>query len=277
MNNTSFGSDPELCLFDNEQKKFVSAINVLPGRDKHNPIELGDGIKMYHDNILVEASMPPAFTKQEFLGRITITLQKMREFLGNKYSLVPKASHIFDSTELENEKAWEAGCDPNFDAYKNGEQNMAPKFDSGLRSGSFHIHLGNEKLMDWATKLKAIQLLDIFVGVSSILFDSDETASARRKLYGKAGEFRPTEYGLEYRVLGPFPLRSAKATELVIDLIEHVMNHIESNTYEQILSVINSEDVQNAINLNNKELAESILLKANLPEELFNRVKNFSL
>lgn len=47
MDEITLGSDPELFLYDTEQKKIVSAIPVLGKHDKYNPIDLGDGIKMY--------------------------------------------------------------------------------------------------------------------------------------------------------------------------------------------------------------------------------------
>ena len=41
-------------------------------------------------------------------------------------------------------------------------------------------------------------MLDVYLGLDSLTYDKDVE---RRELYGKAGAFRPKEYGVEYRVL----------------------------------------------------------------------------
>ncbi len=50
-----------------------------------------------------------------------------------------------------------------------------------------------------------VKQLDYFLGIPSLLLDKDEE---RRHLYGKAGAFRPKPYGVEYRVLSNFWLKS---------------------------------------------------------------------
>jgi len=45
-----------------------------------------------------------------------------------------------------------------------------------------------------------IKLLDIILGITSVLMDN-RTNKERRKMYGKAGDYRLKSYGIEYRVL----------------------------------------------------------------------------
>ncbi len=270
----TIGSDPELMLFDRNERRIVSSIPVIK-QDKHNPIDLGDGAKMYSDNVLVEASFPPASTKSEFLSTVRSVLGKMHSHLGNRYALIPKAAHVYDADDLKEKKAAESGCNDNFDVYLR-RKGPPPPFTSGLRTGSFHIHVGHEELLAPENKDKMIRIMDIFVGCSSVLFDGDETSPMRRALYGKAGEFRPTSYGVEYRVLGNFALRSPKATELVVDLVEHCMDVTLQKKDEAILAKINPTDVQHAINDNMRGLAKSILIKAGVPTSMLVRAGRLS-
>lgn len=270
---TTLGSDPELLLFDLHQGKIVSAITVL-GRDKHDPIDLGDGIKMYSDNVLVEAAFPPADSKQGILDSFRKVFSRMKNQLGERYTLLPMASHVYADDELKEPVAWESGCSPNYDVYAR-KSNLPADFTNGLRTGSFHIHIGNadwkkkdcsQKLLTLESKEQAIKLLDIFVGVSSVIFDRDPTAHARRRLYGKAGEFRPTPYGVEYRVLGNFPLRSPAATMLVFDLVDLALDHVRSDTEKDALAMFKEEEVRSAINDHDVGLAEMIC--SALPDHL---------
>ncbi len=273
--NLSFGSDPEFCLWSVTKKKIVSSIPVLK-KYKHNPIKLGDNINFYADNVLAETSFPPVANTEGMIDRLRTVFTRIQESLGDKYRLLPKASHVYDADELKEKKAWEAGCDPNFNVY-DGTMNPPADFEAGngLRSGSCHIHIGeNEgKLSTFEMREAIIKLMDIYVGAASILFDKDDSAAARRALYGKAGEFRMCPYGAEYRVLGPFVLRSPKTIELTFDLVNHALSHIDNGTDQDALKLVKENDVIVAINNNDKQLAEKVLIKAQLPASLMKRVK----
>ena len=60
------GQDPEAFIQRASDGKIMSAIPILK-RDKHNPIDLGDGIKIYADNSQIEFSMRPYQEKNEML------------------------------------------------------------------------------------------------------------------------------------------------------------------------------------------------------------------
>lgn len=274
----TLGSDPELCLFNRTKKKIVSAIPVLKN-DKYSPADLGNGIRMYADNVLVETAFPPCNSKQHILDTLADVFNRMQKRLGDKFGLVPKAAHVYDKSELKDKKAWEAGCDPNFNAYA-GMVNPAPSFTNGLRTGSFHIHIGNKHYETDETTLSTfdgrhdvIKLLDVLVGVPSIVFDKDESSSQRRALYGKSGEFRPTPYGVEYRVLGNFALRSPKCTELVFDLVDYAIEHIKKGSFIDVLKLADEKDVRATIDNNDAKLGLSVLKKVKLPSSLLKRIQ----
>jgi hypothetical protein len=284
----TFGADPELMLQEKETGRMVNSIPVLK-HNKHDPISLGDGIKMYSDNVLVETSFPPSHSREGFISRLRQALQRMTDKIGPKYRLEPKAAHVYDFGELgpkpksmvgELPVEWEIGCNPNFDVYARAPRIPEP-FADGLRTGSFHVHVGNDawkskqdkRLLDMTTKEHAIKLLDIYLGCSSVIFDNDPTSLARRALYGKAGEFRPTPYGVEYRCLSNYALRSPDLASLVIDLTEFAMKFIEDGTSEDVIRSVDESIVRKAINHNNKGFAAAILARSGLSDSLWARVQ----
>lgn len=279
----TFGADPELMLFSTEENKIVSSIPVLK-QDKNNPIDLGDGIKMYADNVLVETAFPPSKTKEGMLTLMQTVFSRMQEKLGDKYRLLPKAAHIFEPAQLKIEHGidpFEIGCVPSIDVYEQAVL-MPNGFPDGLRTGSFHIHLGNQDynkkkngghFLTFNSRENTIKLMDVFVGCASILFDKDESSVTRRKLYGQAGNFRITPYGIEWRTLGNYALTSRTLTEFVLDLVGHVVSHVNNGTEQDILKLVDPTVVREAINTCNIKLAEDILIKALLPANLLAAAK----
>lgn len=55
--------------------------------------------------------------------------------------------------------------------------------------------------------------MDLYLGVPSVLIDPD---TRRRSLYGKAGCFRLTDYGVEYRVLSGYFIKDEITTTWVL-------------------------------------------------------------
>lgn len=96
----------------------------------------------------------------------------------------------------------------------------------------------------------------MYLGVPSVLKDKD---TKRRSLYGKAGCFRLTPYGLEYRVLSSYFMSTKTALAWVWDGIWKAIS-----AYNDELPVASSELVQKAINESNKEIAETLIKKYKL-------------
>ena len=271
----SYGNDIEFHVFDKIKNKMVSAIDVLNGRDKYNPIDLGDGIMCYHDNILIETSFPPYYSKDEMFNRLETVIGRIHKLIGDNYELVPHAAHVYDKEALTNPKALESGCSVNFNAYTVAP-NPPTQFKGGLRSAGFHCHVGskNEILKDFNTKINTVKALDIYLGVASVIFNPDKTEINRRKIYGRSSEHRPCDAfnGFEYRPLSPGILRSRETTELAFDLFNYTLKQVEDNKLEEILSLVDSKDVQCAIDNCDVKLAKQVLSKAKLPKDLMNRV-----
>lgn len=206
----TIGADPELFLVRNGD--FISSIGLIGG-SKHNPRALGDkpGFFVQEDNVAVEFNIPPAKTLAEFCDSIQYgytQITKEVEAFGVRPEAI--ASAIFPPTQLEDPAAQQFGCDPDFNAWKNGRRNPRPRAKNPrLRSCGGHIHVGlpSDMVVD---KHRAIQLMDLYLGVPSVMMDEDQQ---RRQLYGKAGAYRDTDYGFEYRTLSNFWLSRPELVE----------------------------------------------------------------
>jgi hypothetical protein len=272
--NTTLGTDPELFVWGRRQNRMVSALKVL-GVDKHKPILLDRGVKVYADNALAEASMPPEESVDGIVSRTGDAIRQLKSKIGREYDLVAAAAHVFDKREMGSKKLWEIGCNPNFNAYTR-QQNIPQQFNDTMRTGSFHIHIGDDSLRGEIgknpNKETIIKVLDIYLGCASVIFDKDDTALRRRKYYGKAGEFRPTPYGVEYRVLGNWSLRSQETTKLCFDLALYALSHIHDGTGQAVCEAVGENDPQEAINENNPLVASDVLLKAATPDHFLDRI-----
>lgn len=258
----TIGSDPEFMLFDISANMYVSALDVLKN-DKYSPIDLGNGIMMYADNVLVEFSFPPSNTVTGFIDTMRIAILAGAERL-NRYGplvLHPIASMDFHESQLQNPKAKEAGCSPNFDAWGSCV-NMPPNLTGNRRTGSFHIHVGHPTLDTKPRKERMIKLLDRYLGMASVLADKDPSSILRRKLYGKAGEFRPTPYGIEYRVLGPYFLRKPALVAGCMELMVMAFNAMDIPEPDELtIQGVDIETIKRCINQGNEEYAkESMVL-----------------
>ncbi len=266
-------------LVDAASGGIVSAIPILKN-DKHTPHDLGMGVKLYADNTLLEASFPPSFTVATGVMRMRHVLRKIKEKLGDDFRLAAKAAHVFSGLPPKPDDElvlkWLNFCvyDPDDTPRK-----QSP-FQNGLRTGSFHIHVGNKKFLDQTqdflltqqSKKDAIKLMDIFVGCSSVIFDRDETSNMRKALYGKAGEYRPTRYGIEYRVLGNYALRKPELVQLCYNLTAFAMDVLANGLAQDVFDSVDEALVINAINTSNVNDARDVLQDASLPWKLFTEV-----
>lgn len=260
----SLGADPELMLKDDTQGRIVNALSVI-GRDKDDPVVLPCGEKYYADNVLFEFSVKPADTASKAADNVGISLREAASLLPD-HSFVAQSAHVFDSDQLTSPSAWQIGCTPSFNAWTEAVT-PAAKYDNNLRTGSFHVHIGHDGLGKLKDKLLYVRLLDIYLGCASVLFDKDSSVYARRKLYGKAGEFRPTPYGLEYRVLGNYALRNRKLTEFVFNLAAWVVLASKDEAIK-VVNRIGSIHPQVAINEGDKSAAMEVLKMANTPDRI---------
>lgn len=251
----TIGADPELFIINKKTGKVVSSIGIIPG-EKGNPYrskDMPEGFGLEIDNILAEFNIPPVTTEKDFISSVEYMKDYIRKFISEKdpdLDIQCTASMEVDDDQLQSPEAKLFGCSVDYNAYTE-EPNPKPKGEAtNLRSAGFHIHIGYED-NNVDTSVMLIKYLDAYLGVPSVLKDPD---SKRRSLYGKAGCFRLTSYGLEYRVLSSYFLSSKESLSWIW---ERVMAAIAA--YEDGLALPDSESVQKAINNSNKVLARKII------------------
>ncbi len=234
------GADPELFLRNQEQ--LISVVGILGG-SKVNPLPIGEGCAIQEDNVAAEFCIPPAMDVNQFTASIQYALSDINtraEALGLTLAKLT-ASGEFSKDQLNNRQARTFGCDPDFNAYT-GEANPRPRTANKLlRSAGGHVHVGTkEDIID------VVQTLDLMLGVPSVLIDNDEE---RRKLYGKAGCFRPKPYGVEYRTLSNFWIWDVKTIEWVyhrvaesISFCKEFIKEVSDDDTKLIVHTINNND-----------------------------------
>jgi len=247
----SFGSDPEFMLVSVEGK-YVSAIGKVPGT-KEDMLPLGNGHFAFHDNVLAECCPLYGKDKKEVLTNFRDCFERYANVV-HPFKLKPQASHTYPAEECLHPAAQEFGCSPEQNAYDMATVNP-PVCEKGntFRSGGGHIHLGYLKgkeypLVDFMGRWWLTRLMDLFVGLPSVLMDNDPTSQARRKLYGGAGNMRPKDYGIEYRVLSNFWLDSPRRVSLVHDLCGWLLGFMQKDDYHQELWGEYAENVRATIN-----------------------------
>ena len=246
----AFGTDPEFILCDSYGRP-KSAIGVI-GRGRGNRLE-SEGNFFFYDNVLAECTVKPAFTAEEAVENVGISLKSMSQIVA-PYKITDKATAEFDDSEMGHKEARESGCSPEFCAYgmKEVSNSKIKKLfkNSNVRTAGGHVHIGFDAGDDCEACLMAVRMLDLFLGVPSIVMDYRPGSRRRRRLYGSAGRYRQPDHGLEYRTLGNFWLSSPHLVRLVFDICSEVVRLVEEGFHESLWSVnrdlLESDDFWNA-------------------------------
>jgi hypothetical protein len=247
------GADVEVFLRNNDWK-FISAVGLIGGT-KDNPKLLDcEGHMVQEDNVAAEFNIPPCTTAEDFVKHINISMMGVLDLLPSGLFIDLHASAKFDKDQLLSLQAQEFGCSIDYNAYTLApNKKPCAKNNPTLRSIGGHLHCGyNSPCM--TINAEMIYLLDLFLGVPSILLDPD---TDRRQLYGKAGAFRPKDYGLEYRTLSSFWIANDELIKWAFRGVENAIMNINDKRYvtekyrEKVQECINNQDIELA-----KELIE---------------------
>lgn len=255
LNKFTIGADPELFIYNTKTKKVVSSIGLIPG-EKDKPFRTKDmpkGFGLEIDNVLAEFNIPPVKSLDEWLDAMNYMKDYIRKFVKKvnpDLDILCTASRLVPKDQLQSKEALMFGCDPDYNAYTQ-EVNPKPTCTSKcLRSAGFHIHFGYKKC-NIDSSLVMIKYLDAYLGVPSVLLDSD---SKRRTLYGKAGSFRLTDYGFEYRVLSSYFLSNDKLLTWVWERITTAIN-----AYYLGYSLPEPDEIRKAIDFSDSVYAKQII------------------
>ena len=255
----TLGADPEIFLAD-AAGAFISAIGKIGGtKEQPRPLlEIGEGFAVQEDNVALEYNIPPSPNKDAFRGNISRAMSYLSDHVGKMgLKLINVSATSFPVEQLRDPRALEFGCDPDFNAWKNGKPNPRPNAkDKTLRSCGGHVHVGYA--FQSADEVhQFIKLMDLYLGVPSVLMDQGEL---RKQLYGKAGAFRYKPYGCEYRSLSNFWTFSDKTIDWVWDSTRRAADALQNN-----MNI--DEDgglILEAVDHNNKLMAERLVDKYKL-------------
>lgn len=253
------GADVEWFLRD-EQGLPVPCIGLVGGTKDH-PLPLIPGKTGYmiqEDNVALEWGIPPAGSRQEFLYYCMRAREEIEEKLrsrGLKPAIVP--SMRFDAKQLDHPQAKTVGCEPDYCVWERA-MNEKPDLtgeNETLRSAGGHVHISfkiGDEIPEFPKHLPQMETVvmgcDMWLGIPFVLLDQDKE---RRKLYGKAGAFRPKPYGVEYRVLSSHWSSNPALTEWVYDQVQAMFAYIGhtadahawlSRQKEKIVKTINDGD-----------------------------------
>ena len=242
--NITIGADPELFLYDTVEEKFVSAEGRFGGT-KEEPKKISrEGCAYQEDNVMVEYNIPPCSTASEFVTNNLFMLNYLDTLLPKHIILKVEPSAEFDADELSTEQALTFGCSPDFNAWTK-DVNAKPEAENSLlRTCGGHIHIGFQEKDDIDFCITLIKNMDIFVGIPMAYL---EPTNQRKILYGKAGAFRDTSYGVEYRTPSNFWLSSDNLMKFVFDQTVKAYN----KTVEGFFPDVHYKEINEIINENN--------------------------
>ncbi len=259
------GSDPECFLF-NKIGELVSSIGIIPGSKEH-PTKTANGY-ILPDNITAEFNSVPADNAEDFIRNHQLILKDLNDLISPlDLQLNFIASVVADESLLSDPAARQAGCSIDYNAWSCGVNETPDYSNSNVRAAGGHLHISFDQASDTSDdyRTKFVRALDLVLGVPSVLYDDDVE---RRKLYGKAGSFRPKIWeagdpydGVEYRTLSNFWLRSEELMRWAFNGVKRVYENLEelSSLAESL-----SDDIIDSINNSNKAKAIQICEKVGI-------------
>lgn len=269
-----FGADPEAFITDG--KKIFGSERVIP----EGGISAWDqGPKIVRDGVQIELQLRPS-DRVEVLGSditsVFNTLKRRLAQQGLKVSFDPVVDITKEELYALSEKSREFGCAVSYNLYGL----PGPEADPSVylkRSAGGHIHMGLGKpIFDPESKQgegedvyyevdfrkDVVPLMDAIVGNTCVMLDRDPNAVERRKNYGKAGEYRLPQWGLEYRTLSNFWLRSYQLFGMVMGLSRLAVSVLHTSlmkgepVHQQLLDKIDFDKMVRAIQTNDFDLAQ---------------------
>ena len=257
----TIGTDIEVFL--QKDGEFISAIPYTEGT-KNKPVPLPSEGFVSYDNVALEFGVPPATNGPGLVNYIGATLKDLYDYLpeGIEMAFVPSAD--FPVTELEHEEAKRFGCSPDFNAWTN-EVNKIDSCEAAVsvfRTCGAHVHVRDTENSEYpflstrTGKQHMCMAMDIMLGIPCTLLDNSPAAINRRQLYGKAGCYRETPGGMEYRSLSNFWCQSPSLVQLIVGLTEDALRLVKEDKLGHLIGLLGGpQRIQELINEGNEFLA----------------------
>lgn len=276
------GCDPELFVsrtagLIRKRKAIVGSEIVIPPEG----IKVGGWGEIVRDGVQIELHPKPSTCRESlsyYIQQCFITLNDQVNIAAGRL----KQPLIIDFTPVVSlsrgdlakltPESQRLGCIPSKNIY--GKEHIEKDGTKYLtRSAAGHLHFGSTSLING--KLDPIGLVkacDVLIGNTMVMLDRDPNAALRRKVYGRAGEYRTPTHGLEYRTLSNFWLHSYQLMSFVFAMARMAFSVVgakyppsKSDYYanpmldaeEQLMKNVDLRKIEQAINTNDYELARS--------------------
>lgn len=233
--------------------------------------------KFVLDGVQVELNPRPNTCRANLGNEIAAAFRALRVHLKDMGDVKASFKTVVEVSQVEldslSDKAKVFGCAESLNTY---DKKACVGVDASTylkRSAGGHIHLGfsGDQLM-MAARERLVPILDAFVGNTCVLIDRDPEQAERRKVYGRAGEYRLPKHGLEYRTLSNFWLRAYPLMSMVMGLSRQACGILYTTVLGEegefaaqkfagwdaagaLLSCVDLEKVRIAINTNDRDLA----------------------
>jgi hypothetical protein len=262
-------------MFLEDESGLKSSVGIITGTKK-DPLFLEDGVFVMQDNVAIEFGMPPAYSEDEWLNRLAKSYEMLEQWLPEHLRLNIVSAARFPETELQTPEACQFGCDPDYNAWTR-KVNKPPRASStNFRSCGGHVHIGYidgtpaDFLLNPMGKINTVRMCDAYLGIPSVILDNAPESRERRELYGKAGCYRETNYGIEYRTLSNFWLKEQAFQKFIYRATADIMHHM-SEDYIACAKWVGSrgKGIQSIINKGDIDIAQVFMQKELLHTSAF--------
>lgn len=275
----SLGCDPE--FFFTYKEKIIGSELIIPENGENIPVSYNPSkipFRIIRDGVQAEINIPSNTCRDIVAGNISTTFSHIKNEVIKKNTIKDlnvSFKQLVKVTKPQMKKLSEAsrkfGCSPSKSIYGEAIDISSINTDEyRYRAAGGHIHLGTNGAMKGSGLYKALKedvertvvMLDIICGNTLVLVDRDKGNIERRKVYGRAGEYRTPEHGIEYRTPSNFWLHCKPLMSLTFGLARlavALMADLKNNEtyYKAFTDAVSMQDIQSAINNNDYKLALS--------------------
>lgn len=262
------GMDPE-AFITTEKGRIIGAEKLL--KDK-KPISAAGVHQFYEQNKIIPDGIQIEFNPMPRTCRAQVCYQLVASFRELKKQLdannmkasftgvISVAKAELESLDADSRRL---GCAPSLNVF-DAAATVKVRDGYRTRSAGGHLHFGlmgarPDQAADYPHFQPAVlvPLLDAILGNTCVMIDTDPKQRIRRRVYGRAGEYRLPPHGLEYRTLSNFWLRSIYLSSFVMGLGRQVISalYYAPKAMTAMLGSIDMSKVRKAINTNNADLA----------------------
>jgi hypothetical protein len=261
------GADPELFIED-PKSGIVGSERAIPEKGLGAYLDYPNHPKIIRDGVQVELNVSASHCRAGLAMNFAQLFKQLKEQLVAK-GLKANFNTVVDVPKAEMEAlsaaARRLGCAPSLNDTDAKATITEADAESTVRSAGGHVHLGLTSAgfygispigVEWNYK-RLVRVLDLILGNTCVMIDRDPRADERRKVYGRAGEYRLPNHGLEYRTLSNFWLRSWPLASMVFALARLGVTIEYYKLSDELLSLVKPSDVVKAINTNDLDLARA--------------------